>query len=90
MIEEANFHARIALLQEKEQIELEKEAASAEDKERAKKLNDEYTVLLKSEKDDMEQFTIQLQDIIFDYFNLIVKEYYMALDKWSADTDYVK
>lgn len=38
----------------------------------------------------MEQFTIHLQDIIFDYFNLIVKEYYMALDKWSADDDYVK
>ena len=38
----------------------------------------------------MEQFTVKLQDIIFDYFNLIVKEYYMALDKWSADDDYVK
>jgi len=25
---------------------------------------------------------------VFDYFNLIVKEYYLALDKWSTDVDY--
>ena len=38
----------------------------------------------------MEEYTIKLQDHVFDYFNLIVKEYYMSLDKWGADSDYVK
>ena len=38
----------------------------------------------------MEGYTIQLQDHVFDYFNLIVKEYYMSLDKWGADPEYVK
>jgi len=46
--------------------------------------------LLKTETKDMEEYTIQLQDHVFDYFNLIVKEYYMSLDKWGADNDYVK
>ena len=46
--------------------------------------------MLKTETKDMEEYTIQLQDHVFDYFNLIVKEYYMSLDKWGADNDYVK
>ena len=25
---------------------------------------------------------------MFDYFNLIVKEYYLAVDKWGQDLDY--
>ena len=25
---------------------------------------------------------------MFDYFNIIIKEYYMALDKWSQDIEY--
>jgi len=25
--------------------------------------------------------------VVFDYFNLIVKEYYLAIDKWGQDTD---
>ena len=36
MIEEANFNARIDILREKQSIDQEKDAASAEDKERAK------------------------------------------------------
>jgi hypothetical protein len=31
---------------------------------------------------------MQLQEVVFDYFNLIVKEYFMALDKWTSDIDY--
>ena len=46
--------------------------------------------MLKTETKDMEEYTIQLQDHVFDYFNLIVKEYYMSLDKRGADNDYVK
>ena len=38
----------------------------------------------------MEEFTVELQDNVFDYFNLIVKEYYMSLDKYGSDPDYVK
>ena len=46
--------------------------------------------MLKTETKYREEYTIQLQDHGFDYFNLIVKEYYMSLDKWGADNDYVK
>lgn len=90
MIEEANLQLRINNLQQKDAIDQEGDAASAEDKEKAKTCQEEYTAILKGEKQDMEKFTIQLQDIVFDYFNLIVKEYYMSLDKWGADPDYVK
>lgn len=27
---------------------------------------------------------------MFDYFNMIKKEYYMTLDKWASDNDYIK
>ena len=53
-------------------------------------MTEEYQIILKGEKKDMEEFTVQLQDNVFDYFNLIIKEYYMSLDKWGADPEYVK
>ena len=53
-------------------------------------MTEEYQLILKGEKKDMEEFTVALQDNVFDYFNLIVKEYYMSLDKWGADPEYVK
>jgi len=77
------------LLQQKDLIDQEGVNASPEDQETSKKLQTEYTDILKSETKDMEVYTIGLQDHVFDYFNLIVKEYYMSLDKWGADNEYV-
>ena len=90
MLEEANFQQRIQLLEQKDAIDQEGAQASPEDQANGKKYQEQYTTLLKSETKDMEMYTIQLQDHVFDYFNLIVKEYYMSLDKWGADDEYVK
>ena len=46
--------------------------------------------MLKKEEQDLEGFTLKLQETIFDYFNLITKEYYMTIDKLNGDLDYVK
>ncbi len=50
----------------------------------------EYDKILRGEQEDIDRFTLDLQDLIFDYFNLIVKEYYMTLEKWSQDPEYVR
>lgn len=44
---------------------------------------EQYDHVLKDEDKEVTEFTFQLQELVFDYFNLIVKEYYMAIDKWS-------
>jgi hypothetical protein len=90
MLEEANFQQRINLLEQKDIIDQEGVNASPEDQAKGKEFQTEYTAILKSETKDMETYTINLQDHVFDYFNLIVKEYYMSLDKWGADNEYVK
>ena len=45
---------------------------------------------MRTETAESESFNKKLLDVVFDYFNLIQKEYAMALDKWSPDPDYVK
>jgi len=54
-----------------------------------KELQSKYDVLLKGEQRDVDEYVMQLQDCVFDYFNIIVKEYYMAQDRWGSDTAYV-
>lgn len=44
---------------------------------------EKYDKVLKGEQEDVDKFTLLLQEVVFDYFNLIVKEYYMSIDKWS-------
>lgn len=38
----------------------------------------------------MDKINIEVKDIIFDYFNIITKEYEMSYEKWRADEDYKK
>ena len=38
----------------------------------------------------MESFAKKLQEIVFDYFNLITKEYYLSIDHYSQDFEYKK
>lgn len=37
---------------------------------------------------DMERVSIEIKDIVFDYFNIITKEYEMSYEKWRSDEDY--
>jgi hypothetical protein len=39
--------------------------------------------MLDQEDKELESYVMMIQDNVFDYFNLIVKEYKMAIDKWS-------
>ena len=66
------------------------EAPRATLDELAKELVNEYQETLRGETNALNNFTQQLQDYVFDYFNIIVKEYLMSLDKWGSDEDYVK
>ena len=42
-----------------------------------------YQKMLDEEDKELEAYVMMIQDNVFDYFNLIVKEYKMAIDKWS-------
>ena len=44
---------------------------------------EKYDTILKGEKKDIADFDVKLQEITFDYFNIIVREYYMSVDKWG-------
>jgi len=46
--------------------------------------------MLKGEASDLEAFTQNVSDVVFDYFNMIDKEYLMTVNKWSSDMDYIK
>ena len=54
------------------------------------KLQAQYQENLLSEGTALNKFTSQLEDCVFDYFILIVKEYMMTSDKWAADADYME
>ena len=64
-------------------------AASADDPV-TKQLKEKYHAILKGEKADIEAYSEKLEELMFDYFNMIKKEYYMALEKWASDDEYVK
>lgn len=55
-----------------------------------KELQDKYDAVLKNEGTEMDSFTMKVQEYVFDYFNLIIKEYYRSLDIWGQDLEYVK
>jgi hypothetical protein len=37
---------------------------------------------VKGEEADLEKFNGELQEVVFDFFNLITKEYYLTIDKF--------
>ena len=39
---------------------------------------------------DLNQVQIDMKDLVFDYFNIITKEYEIAYEKWKADADYTE
>lgn len=32
--------------------------------------------------------SLEIKDVVFDYFNIIAKEYEMGLEKWKDDNEY--
>ena len=55
-----------------------------------KELKTKYDATINNEATEMESFVYKLQEYVFDYFNLITKEYYLSLDLHSEDQEYVK
>ena len=53
-----------------------------------KELQAKYDAVLKNESVEMESFAKKLQEIVFDYFNLITKEYYLSIDHYSQEMEY--
>lgn len=49
-----------------------------------------YDQILKGETKGVEEFKMIVQEIVFDYFNLILKEYYLNIDKCQAIPAYVE
>ena len=84
MIQNANFNERIVYLQQVEELK----QAEGQESLVSKQLMDKYDTILKGEKKDIMDFDQKLQEITFDYFNLIVREYYMAVDKWGQAEEY--
>lgn len=37
----------------------------------------------------MESISIEIKDIVFDYFNIITKEYEISYDKYKNDDDFI-
>ena len=62
---------------------------AAPDDAAVKEQKEKYHTMLKGEKADIEKYSEKLEEMMFDYFFMIKKEYYMSLDKWASDTDYV-
>ena len=48
----------------------------------------DYQELLKGEEKDNNEFTLEIQECVFDYFNLIVKEYYLNIDRMQGNAEY--
>ena len=63
-------------------------AVPAEKQSVIREISKKYSDSLSGEVQTLNEFTQLLQDCTFDYFNLILKEYMIALDKWGADEDY--
>ena len=101
MIAEANSQERYQLLQKIEELKeqsgenvdkigMKPNPTMSEEAREIQKLQEEYNQVLKGENQDFDKFALSVQDLVFDYFNIIVKEYYLTLDKWCQDQDYVK
>lgn len=90
IMSENNFNWRIKLLQEAEEMMKNNQTNDPEIKEQEGDVRKKYMAYIKEENIDADAYTQKLQELIFDYFNMIKKEYYMALDKYATDPDYVK
>lgn len=77
ILSEANFRERIVYLEEQEEMKRDGEDKTPEGMARYKELQTLYDNCLKGESEDMAKFDLKVQDYVFDYFNLIIKEFYL-------------
>lgn len=47
-----------------------------------------YQEVLDARNKEFQGVQVEIKELIFDYFNLITKEYEMGFEKWKADKDY--
>lgn len=47
-----------------------------------------YQEILDDRQTGFKDIMQEIKDIIFDYFNLIPKEYEMSFEKWRGDEEY--
>ena len=64
------------------------DGASAEDP-IVVELKEKYHAMLKGEKGDIEKYHEKLEEMMFDFFNMIKKEYIMSLEKYASDSNYL-
>lgn len=50
----------------------------------------EYQQCIRNQTIKQARITNQIKDIVFDYFNLISKEYEVTYEKWKNDEEYKK
>ena len=90
LMSNANFRERIAFLEQKEEMKENQEDLTDEGKKLSAELNEKYSKLVQQENGELDQFTLKLQEFVFDYFNLINKDYHISLEQWNSDTEFVK
>ena len=51
---------------------------------------DKYEALLDSRASQFQNIQLEMKEVVFDYFNIIAKEYELAYEKWKEDEGYVE
>ena len=49
-----------------------------------------YEQLIEQRNEQMVAVNAEIKDIVFDYYNIITKEYEIAFEKYKADEEYKK
>ena len=47
-----------------------------------------YENCIIKQNDVLSVLSLEIKEIVFDYFNIITKEYEIAFEKWKVDDDY--
>ena len=50
---------------------------------------DKYDAIMDSRAKEFQNIQIEMKEVVFDYFNIITKEYELAYEKWKEDQEYV-
>lgn len=51
---------------------------------------DRWEAVMDSRPKEFQTVQMEMKDIVFDYFNIITKEYELAFEKWKETTEYVE
>jgi len=49
-----------------------------------------FVKMLTEKTQKEEKVSVEIREIVFDYFNIITKEYEISYEKWKDDKDYSK